>query len=216
MQKIFIMTCLLLQTFLVAIAGDPNPKLLDPKAAVETAPDTYRIQFKTTKGTFTVKVTRDWSPNGADRLYNLVKIGFYKDIAFFRVINGFMSQFGLHGDPAVTKAWRMARIKDDPRKDGVSNQPGYLTFATSGPNSRTTQLFINTRDNTNLDYQGFTPMGVVEGDGMGVVLSLYNEYGEGMPRGRGPDQRELTKSGNEYLKKYFSRLDYIIEASLVE
>lgn len=190
--------------------------LMDPARASETAPDTYRVQFKTTKGDFTVKINRSWSPNGADRFYNLVKIGYFKDIAFFRVITGFMAQFGVHGNPAVNTVWSENSFPDDPSR-GIGNRTGTLVFAKKGlPNSRSTQLYINTSDNFNLDAMGFTPLGEVEGEGMTVVKALYAGYGEGMPNGRGPHQGMLVKRGNEYLKKFFPNLDYINSIELLD
>ena len=159
--------------------------LANPGSLNEQAPATYKVKFDTSKGAFVVEVRRDWAPNGADRFYNLVKNGFYDDVRFFRVINGFMVQFGINGDPKVSSVWREARIRDDAVKQ--SNKRGYITFATAGPNTRTTQVFINFADNAGLDAQGFSPFGQVV-SGMDVVDKLNAEYGEGAPRGRGPDQ----------------------------
>src|SRR5437867_2363542 len=144
-------------------AANPNKaKLRTPSALTEKAPDTYLAKFDTTKGVFVVEVHRDWAPLGADRFYNLVKNGFFDDVRFFRVLDNFMAQFGINGDPAVMSAWRSANLRDDPVKE--SNKRGYITFATGGPNTRTTQVFINFKDNTGLDSQGFSPFGqVVEG-----------------------------------------------------
>ena len=160
--------------------------LLDPSKASETAPDTFKVKFETTKGAFTVQVNRKWAPLGADRFYNLVKVGFFSEVAFFRAISGFMVQFGIHGDPKVAAAWRPARIKDDPVDSKVaSNTRGKLTFAMAGPDTRTSQLFINYSDrNARLDGMGFPPIGEVI-EGMSVVDSLHTGYGEGAPRGRG-------------------------------
>ena len=191
-----------------------NPAVKDPSKATEKAPETFKVKFTTTKGDFVVEVNRAWAPNGADRLYNLAKIGFFNDVAFFRAIQGFMIQFGIHGDPAVSAAWRRANIQDDPNKE--SNRKGYLTFAKAGPNTRTTQLFINFVDNSaSLDPQGFPPVGKVV-QGMEVVESLYKGYGEGAPRGRGPDQGRIQAEGNVYLKRDFPNLDYIQSATIVE
>ena len=184
----------------------------DPAKLTAKAPETFRVQFDTTKGKFIVEVTRSLSPNGADRFYNLVRSGFFKDIAFFRVIPGFMCQFGIHGDPAVSAKWREANIPDDPVKG--SNTRGTITFATAGPNTRTTQLFINFGDNANLDGMGFSPFGIVI-EGMDVVDKINGEYGEGAPRGRGPFQGRVQMEGNAYLKKDFPNLDYIKSATLV-
>jgi peptidyl-prolyl cis-trans isomerase A (cyclophilin A) len=184
----------------------------DPAKLTATAPDTFKAQFDTTKGKFTVEVTRSLSPNGADRFYNLVRSGFFTDIAFFRVIPGFMCQFGIHGDPAVSAKWRDANITDDPVKG--SNTRGTITFATAGPNTRTTQLFINFGDNVGLDGQGFSPFGKVT-EGMDVVDKINSEYGEGAPQGNGPDQGRVQMEGNAYLKKDFPNLDYIKSATIV-
>jgi peptidyl-prolyl cis-trans isomerase A (cyclophilin A) len=188
------------------------PGFADPAKLTAQALETFRAQFDTTKGKFTVEVTRSLSPNGADRFYNLVRSGYFKDIAFFRVIPGFMCQFGIHGDPAVSAKWRDANIADDPAKG--SNTRGTITFATAGPGTRTTQLFINFADNTSLDGQGFSPFGKVI-NGMDVVDKINSEYGEGAPNGRGPDQGRVQGEGNAYLKKDFPNLDYIKSASIV-
>lgn len=192
---------------------DANPAMLKPELANETAPNTYKVKLETTKGDILVQVNREWAPQGADRFYNLVKIGYFSDIAFFRTIPGFMSQFGISGYPAVTEAWRAARIDDD--TVAQSNTRGRLTFATAGPNTRTTQLFINYKDNSMLDAQGFSPIGEVL-EGMDVVDNLYGGYGEGAPRGRGPSQAILTRSGNAYLEEKFPKLDYIKAARIVD
>jgi len=189
-----------------------TPGYADPAKLTEKAPDTFKAQFDTTKGKFTIEVTRSLAPNGADRFYNLVKSGYFTDIAFFRVIPGFMCQFGIHGDPAVSAKWRSANIADDPVK--TSNTRGAVTFATAGPNTRTTQLFINFGDNAGLDGQGFSPFGKVV-EGMDVVDKINNEYGEGAPRGRGPNQGQIQGEGNAYLKKDFPNLDYIKSATIV-
>jgi len=186
--------------------------LRNPAALTERAPATFKASFDTSKGTFVIETTRDWAPNGADRFYNLVKNGFYNDVRFFRVIGGFMAQFGIHGTPAIQAAWRGAQIKDDPVTQ--SNQRATVTFATAGPNTRTTQLFISYRDNAGLDKQGFAPFGRVI-SGMDVVDKLYNGYGDGAPRGKGPDQTRLQMEGNAYLAKEFGMLDYIKSATIV-
>jgi peptidyl-prolyl cis-trans isomerase A (cyclophilin A) len=193
---------------------EKSPALLDPSLAEEKAPDTFRAKFTTTKGDFVIEVTRKWAPNGADRFYNMVKIGYLNDVAFFRNIEGFMVQFGINGDPKVNKKWRDANIKDDPVVK--SNTPGYVTFAqSSARNSRSTQVFINFGDNSRLDRDRFAPFGKVV-EGMDVVKSLYNVYGEGAPNGRGPDQQRVQLEGNTYLKKSFPKLDYIKKAVIVE
>jgi len=193
---------------------DLTGALKNPGKATLTAPATYKAKFTTTKGEFVVQVTREWAPLGADRFYNLVKIGYLKDLAFFRVISGFMVQFGIHGDPTVSAAWRPARIADDPVKQ--SNLRGYITFATAGPNTRTTQMFINFSDNANLDRMGFAPFGKVEGEGMKVVDSIYSGYGEGAPSGQGPYQGRLQGEGNTYLKAEFPKLDWLQSVEIVQ
>jgi len=190
-----------------------TPDFTDPSKLTEKAPDTFKAQFDTTKGKFTVEVTRSLSPNGADRFYNLVRSGYFKDIACFRVIPGFMCQFGIHGDPKVSAAWRKASISDDPVKG--SNTRGTISFAMAGPNTRTTQFFINFIDNTQLDGMGFSPFGKVT-EGMDVVDKINGEYGEGAPRGRGPDQGRIQMEGNAYLKKDFSNLDYVKSVSIIK
>ena len=186
---------------------------MNPAQLNEAAPDKYRARFETTKGEFIVEVTREWAPNGADRFYNLVKNGYYDNCRFFRVIDGFMVQFGINGDPNINRLWRGATIMDDPVKK--SNSRGFITFATSGPNSRTTQVFINFADrNSFLDPQGFSPFGKVT-EGMNIVDSLYNGYGEGAPSGKGPNQGLIQNQGNAYLEKDFPKLDYIKTATIV-
>ncbi len=190
-----------------------HPAMLDPTLAVDKAPDVFKAKFTTSKGDFVVEVTRAWAPLGADRFYNLVKIGYYDDTRFFRVVDGFMVQFGIHGDGAVNTKWRDAHIADDPAKE--SNKRGMMTFATSGPNSRTVQVFINYVDaNARLDAMGFTPFGKII-DGMAVVDSLYKGYGEGAPRGLGPDQGKLQAQGNDYLNREFPKMDFVKEARIV-
>ncbi|TPW18985.1 MAG: cyclophilin type peptidyl-prolyl cis-trans isomerase [Elusimicrobia bacterium] len=183
-----------------------------PEQATEKAPASYKARFKTTKGDFVLEVTRAWSPNGADRIYNLVKLGFFTEIAFFRVLDNFVAQGGIHGDPSLAARWRNARFADD-ASAGQSNVRGTMVFATAGPNTRTTQFFINFKDNGMLDSMGFTPFGKVV-LGMDVVDKLYKGYGEGAPQGGGPDQGRVQAEGNAYLKKDFPKLDYITSAAL--
>src|SRR5215472_7236728 len=188
---------LLLALAVAAPAYSQN--LGNPAALREQAPPVYKVEFDTSKGPFVIEVHRDWAPNGADRFYNLVK-------------KGFMAQFGVNGDPKVSAAWREARIKDDPVK--VSNKRTFVTFATAGPNTRTTQVFVNYGDNSNLDSQGFSPFGQVV-SGMKVVDSLYGGYGEGAPGGRGPNQARVQSDGNAYLASAFPNLDYVKKATIV-
>ncbi len=190
-----------------------QPSFTDPAKLTEKAPETFNAQFDTTKGKFTIQVARSLSPNGADRFYNLVRSGYFKDVAFFRVVPGFMCQFGIHGDPAVSAKWRDASIPDDPVKG--SNSRGTITFAMGGPNTRTTQLFINFADNTRLDSMGFPPFGKVI-SGMEVVDKIDGEYGD-MPQqgGSGPNPARIAVEGNAYLKKEFPKLDYIKSATIL-
>ncbi len=183
----------------------------NPAALTEQAPATYKARFDTSKGVFVVDVRREWAPVGADRFYNLVKNGFYDDNRFFRVISGFMVQFGINGNLQVSAPWRAAPIKDDPVKQ--SNKRGFITFATAGPNSRTTQVFINFGDNARLDGSGFAPFGQVT-TGMDVVDKLYSDYGEGAPNGRGPNQGRIQAEGNSYLTKEFPNMDFVRKASI--
>jgi len=192
---------------------DLTGALTNPQLATLTAPDRFQVLFDTTQGTFTVSVDRSLSPNGADRFYNLVKMGFYDDVACFRVIDGFIVQFGLNGDPAVNAAWENATIPDDPV--AATNVRGTLTFATAGPNTRTTQLFINLGANQQLDRMGFSPFGAVT-EGMDVVERLYGGYGEGAPTGSGPNQTKIQEWGNDYLRSNFDKLDYLTTATVIE
>src|SRR5436190_16453767 len=178
----------------------------------DAAPATFRARFETSAGDFVVEVHRDWAPNGADRFYSLVKSGYYDDARFFRVITGFMAQFGIHGDPHVAAVWRDARIPDDPVRQ--HNSRGAVSFATAGPGTRTTQLFINYADNSRLDGMGFSPFGRVV-LGMDVVDRLYPGYGEGAPGGRGPNQGRIQAEGNAYLTREFPKLDRIKRTTIV-
>ncbi len=188
-------------------AGSPTPP-----AQPEQGPALWKAKFATTKGEFVIEVHRDWAPNGADRFYNLVKAGFYNQVKFFRAIPGFMVQFGINGDPAVSRAWKSALISDDPVVR--SNTRGFITFATAGPNTRTTQVFINLVDNARLDPRGFSPFGQVV-SGMEIVDSLYTGYGEGAPSGMGPSQSKIESEGNPYLDRDFPRLDAVQTATIV-
>jgi len=166
----------------------------------------FEAAFDTSKGRIVVDVHREWAPVGADRFYNLVKSGFFDDVRFFRVISGQLAQFGMHGDPAVQDAWRNAVVQDDPVRHG--NTRGSVSFATRGPNSRTTQLFINLRDNSAYDRLGFAPFAEVV-TGMDVADSLYAGYEER------PDQGLIDAEGNAYLVREFPNLDFIKKAAIV-
>jgi peptidyl-prolyl cis-trans isomerase A (cyclophilin A) len=197
----------------VASAQTPAAKssLKNPASLKDQAPAVFKASFETSAGTFVIEVHRDWAPKGADRFYNLVKGGFYDNCRFFRVLSGFMAQFGINGDPTVQAAWRDARIGDDPVKEG--NKKGNVTFATGGPNTRTTQVFVNYADNANLDSQGFSAFGKVI-TGMNVVEKLYAGYGEGAPGGKGPAQNLIQSQGNGYLEKDFPKLDFVKKATI--
>ncbi|HEY0155231.1 MAG TPA: peptidylprolyl isomerase [Longimicrobium sp.] len=198
---------------LMAAGGCAKKPALLRTAQEGPAPEVFRVRFETSRGPFVVEAQRNWSPAGADRFHYLVRNGFYNENRFFRVVNGFMVQFGISGDPAVSAVWSERFIRDEPVVHG--NERGTVTFATAGPNARSTQLFINYRDNRTLDAQGFTPIGRVV-EGMEVVDSLYAGYGEGPPMGpRGPEQSRIVSEGNEYLKRDFPRLDYITTARIV-
>ncbi|NKB90336.1 MAG: peptidylprolyl isomerase [Acidobacteria bacterium] len=188
--------------------------MLDPTHpdANRQGPDSYRVAFDTTKGRFVVEVHRDWAPLGADRFYNLVSTGYYNGNKFFRVVDGFVVQFGMNGDPAINEAWDMASIADDPQ--GEMNTRGRLTFAHGGPNTRTTQLFINLGDNLNLDNMGFPPFGEII-EGMDVVQSLYSEYGDGPPYGTGPDQTFIGEEGDAYFDRQYPLLDHVETAAVI-
>lgn len=173
------------------------------------APDSFEVTFSTSRGDVLVRVHRAWAPRGADRLYALVASGFYDDTRFFRVLDGFMAQFGASGDPEVARRWADSAILDD--SVARSNARGMLTFAAAGPNTRTTQLFINTADNARLDAMGFAPVGEVL-SGMAAVDSLHSGYGEGPPYGTGPDQGRIAAQGNAYLDRQFPNLDRITQA----
>jgi len=195
-----------------AAAKPFDAALLQPATLNAKAPAEYEVKFVTTAGDFTIKVTRAWAPNGADRFYNLVRHHFYDGAAFFRVLPGFMAQFGISAYPEVSKVWETANIKDDPIVQ--SNHRGFVSFATAGPNTRTTQVFINYGNNEALDKSGFSAFAVVS-DGMEVVDKLYNGYGEGAPDGHGPNQGLITSRGRAYLEKSFPKLDSIRSATLV-
>ncbi len=177
----------------------------------EAAPDRFAVELDTTKGPIVIDVHRAWSPHGADRFYSLVQNGYYTDVAFFRVIDGFMAQVGISGDPALNAKWKNDRIEDDPVEQ--SNTRGMVSFASSGPDSRTTQFFISFVDNSQLDRMGFSPFGKVRD--MATVDALYAGYGEGAPRGRGPSQALMQSQGNSYLQKDFPKLDYIKSAKVL-
>jgi peptidyl-prolyl cis-trans isomerase A (cyclophilin A) len=228
MNRAALTTAVLVSLFLASCHKDPAPTatpdppaaakpgesegdspLLHPEKATLTAPDKYKVKFTTTKGDFVVEVTRAWAPNGADRFFNLVKLGYYDNTKFFRAVDGFMVQWGINGSGRVNVPWQRATIQDDTVEK--SNKRGFITFATAGKNHRTTQIFINYADNARLDKMGFSPFGEVV-DGMTVVDSLYKGYGEGAPGGRGPNQGRIQSEGNTYLEQEFPMLDGVKSA----
>lgn len=184
-----------------------EPALLEPKLADEPAPERFEVQFETTRGQFTVAVNRRLAPHGADRLYNLVRIGYYDGTAVHRVVDGYVAQFGLYGNPRVDLAWRNAEIPDDELED--SNRRGTVAFANRGADTRTTQLFVNLADNPQLDAEGFTPLGEVV-EGMEVVDALYSGYGES------PREHRILLEGNDYLRDEYENLDWIDDATILE
>jgi len=195
-------------------AAHHDPAELEPSAATARAPEVFLADFTTTRGDFVVEAHRSWAPSGADRFYNLVKMGFYDDTRFFRAIPDFMVQFGIPGDPQVAAKWRTASIPDDPVTQ--SNLRGFLSFAQTGqPNSRTTQVFVCYENHSRLDASGFAPFGRVV-RGMEVVDQFYKGYGEGAPNGSGPDQDRVQAEGNAYLDRDFPKLDRILRTRIVE
>ena len=214
MNRVFPALALMFAVALLpAAAFAQKPSLKTPASLNEKAPDKYKARFDTSAGVFVIEVTREWAPLGADRFYNLVKNGFFDEARFFRAIEGFMVQFGIHADPAVSAVWRTARINDDPVKQ--SNRAMYITFANAGPNTRTTQVFINYGNNSQLDdpKMGFAPFGrVVEGEA--AVKKIFTGYGEGAPRGKGPEQGRIQMEGNAYLNKEFPKMDYVKKATI--
>jgi peptidyl-prolyl cis-trans isomerase A (cyclophilin A) len=177
------------------------------------APERFKVRFTTSQGAFTIAVERAWAPLGADRFYHLVRGRFFEEARFFRVLSGFMVQFGIPADPAESALWKDATIPDDPV--GESNTRGKVTYATAGPGTRTTQLFINYSNNRRLDRTGFAPFGEVT-EGMDVVDKFYSGYGEGAPSGSGPDQKRMEAQGNPYLQTEYPKLDYIKKAEILD
>ena len=177
----------------------------------EPVPDVFQVKLDTSKGPVEIEVRRDWAPRGADHFYSLVKTGFYDGNRFFRVVRNFVVQFGISGDPQLNRLWATANLPDDPVTQ--SNVKGTVTYAQLGPNSRSTQLFINLKDNKALDKQGFAPIGKVI-SGMETVERLYSSYGEMAPRGQGPDPSQIEVQGNAYLEDHFARLDFINKATI--
>jgi cyclophilin family peptidyl-prolyl cis-trans isomerase len=191
--------------FLLASCSKPAPKIV--------VPDVYRVKFETSKGDFIVEVTRAWAPRGADRFHELLRMHYFDQGRFFRVLPGFIAQFGIHKDFKVHDVWRKLFIVDDPFKE--KNVRGTLAFAKSDPNTRATEVFINLADNQILDDGGFVPFAKVV-QGMDVVDQLYSGYGELGPKGKGPDVGRAEEEANEYIVPRFPLLDYIKRARFVE
>jgi peptidyl-prolyl cis-trans isomerase A (cyclophilin A) len=198
-----------------AACGETAPSPLlnpHPDSLAQQAPDSFRVEFTTSKGPFVMHVVRAWAPLGVDRFHYLATHQYYDGVRFFRNLPDFMAQFGIHGNPDVNAAWIDRSIPDDSVRQ--SNLRGYVSYAMGGPNTRSTQLFINKRDNPRLDQMGFAPIGRVI-EGMQVVDSLYEGYGEGPPGGLGPDQGRLNAQGNRYIESFFPRLDSIVSTRVV-
>jgi peptidyl-prolyl cis-trans isomerase A (cyclophilin A) len=193
----------------LAFPQSTHPAMLDPSKATTQAPETFKAKFETTKGDVVFDCTRAWAPHGVDRFYNLVRIGFFDDVALFRVSKGFVVQWGIHGDPKVSKVWQNANLAPDPPKQ--SNTRGMLTYAMAGsPDTRSTQLFINYGDNSSLDAQGFAPICKVS-EGMDMADKFYSDYGERVTGMQG----QIAARGNAYLKEAWPSLDYIKKATIV-
>jgi peptidyl-prolyl cis-trans isomerase A (cyclophilin A) len=196
---------------LAACTSQP-PESTEAPPQPETPPETYRVKLETSKGDIVLEVRREWAPRGADQFFDLVRNRFYDGARFFRVVRGFVVQFGIHGDPATQRLWGDMKFRDDPVKQ--SNRKGFVSFAKLGPNSRTTQVFINLGDNVSLDKEGFAPFAQVV-EGMEVVERLWSAYGEIPPKGQGPDPAKIMLEGNAYLDRDFPRLDTILRARVV-
>jgi len=190
------------------VASASGPSLLHPASLHAKAPAVFRARFATSKGTFVVTVHRKWAPRGADRFYNLVHAGFYDGQRLFRVIPGFVVQWGISGAPKISKAWQHATIRDDPVRH--TNARGTIDFADAGPNTRTTQVFVNLGANTNLDASGFAPFGVVT-SGFGTLQHLYHGYGESPSN----DQAQIAQQGEAFFRKHFPKLDRILKARVL-
>jgi peptidyl-prolyl cis-trans isomerase A (cyclophilin A) len=185
--------------------------LLPPQDA--KAPAEFKVRLDTSKGDIVLKITRDWAPKGADRFHALVKAGYYDDCRFYRVLPKYIAQFGISGTPATAAKWKELPIDDDPVKQ--KNTRGRVTFARGGPNTRTTNLFINLKDSTSLDGDGFAPIGEVV-EGMDIADQLFSGYGDGAPKGKGPSQKKIYEQGNAWLQKDYKDLDFIKTAKVLE
>lgn len=200
---------------ILAAACETAPKTETKQTVIrkkEPPPPVYRVKLETTKGDIVIEVTRDWAPRGADHFHELVTAGYYDGVKFHRVIKTFVAQFGINGDPKIDQIYALTRIGDDPAKQ--KNKRGTITYAKLGANSRTTEVFINLRDNPQLDQTDFAPFGKVV-EGMDVADKLAYLYGELAPRGSGPDASRIHREGNVYLNRDFPRLDAIRKATIV-
>lgn len=216
MPKLYLSAIALPLAFGITIAAFATDEdvLADPADDFwkQPAPETFEATFRTTKGEFVLEVHRDWAPRGANRFFHLVRAGFFDDSRFFRVRAGFIAQFGIAGDPTIATRWMHEAMEDDPVRE--SNTRGAVSYAMTGPNARTTQLFVNLGDNSRLDAEGFAPIGRVVA-GMDVVDALYSGYGEEAGGGmRGGKQAKLFAEGNRYLDAEFPKLDRIIKAAI--
>ena len=200
---------------LLLLAGCTRDRKTEPEDAKPgrptQAPEKFRVRFDTSQGPFVIEAVREWAPRGADRFYELASEGFFDETRFFRVVPGFVVQFGIHRDPKISGFWRQLQIADDPVTQ--SNTRGSVTFAKRGPNTRTTQIFINLANNSRLDATGFSPFGKVI-DGIEIVDRFYGGYGDTPPRGGGPDQKKIEEFGNAYLERGYSKLDYVKTAKV--
>ena len=188
-----------------------NPK---HKLWSQQSPDLFKVRFETSKGSFVIEAHREWAPRGADRVYNLVRAGFFDDSRLFRVRAGYIAQFGIPGAPGIAATWKDQAIPDDPVRQ--SNTRGFIGYAMTGPNTRTTQVYINLSDNSRLDRDGFAPFGKVV-EGMEIVDRIYAGYGEDAGGGmRGGKQGKIFEGGNGYLDREFPNLDHLVRATIVK
>jgi peptidyl-prolyl cis-trans isomerase A (cyclophilin A) len=202
-------------TFPSCASGPSGEKavLLDTTHSAEIAPDVFRVRFETSRGPFVVEAHHAWSPWGVDRFYYLVRHQFYDSTRFFRVLPGYIAQFGINGDPQIAASWKERLFPDD-TVPHQSNSRGRISFASAGPQTRNTQLFVNLRNNPSLN-QSYAPIGEIV-EGMNVVDSLWSGYGDGPPGGRGPDQSRIFAEGNQYIVREFPKLDYVKTARVVK
>lgn len=213
MRIVLIIACFT-TSFCIAQDGDVALRNPQHKSWTRTAPAIYKVRITTTKGVFVLEINREWAPLGADRFYNLVRNGFFDDSRFYRIRAGAFAQFGIPGKPEIAKIWQHNSFKDDPVKE--KNLRGTIAYAMTGPDARTTQLYINLKDNPQQDEQGFAPIGKVI-EGLTVVDQLYSEYAETSGGGmRGGKQGRLFEEGNAYLDREFPKLDRLIKAEIIK